>query len=155
MYRAAGHPCVETGDQRRGHTSPCPVVSPWIAPVTSMLPIPAIARCEKSAHRASSRASPVTAPGARIRCTAATADQRGRQSSICRQASRSTPPATCSSPRALLDLPTGITINAAGDLFIAESGDLEIQEVTPAGSIIRVAGDDSTCLAYQIGRAHV
>lgn len=47
-----------------------------------------------------------------------------------------------------LDLPTGITINAAGDLFIAESGDLEIQEVTPAGSIIRVAGDDSTCVAY-------
>ncbi len=47
-----------------------------------------------------------------------------------------------------LDLPTGITINAAGDLFIAESGDLEIQEATPAGTIIRVAGDDSTCLAY-------
>jgi hypothetical protein len=43
---------------------------------------------------------------------------------------------------------TGITINAAGDLFIAESGDLEIQEVTPAGTIIRLARDDSTCLAY-------
>jgi sugar lactone lactonase YvrE len=47
-----------------------------------------------------------------------------------------------------LDLPTGLAINAAGDLFIAESGDLEIQEVTPAGTITRVAGDDSTCLAY-------
>lgn len=45
-------------------------------------------------------ASPVTAPGAKICCTAATADQRGRRSSICRRASRSTPPETCSSPRA-------------------------------------------------------
>ena len=47
-----------------------------------------------------------------------------------------------------LDLPTGLAINAAGDLFIAESGDLEVQEVTPAGLIARVAGDDATCAAY-------
>jgi sugar lactone lactonase YvrE len=47
-----------------------------------------------------------------------------------------------------LDLPTGLAINAAGDLFIAESGDLEVQEVTPAGIITRIAGDDATCAAY-------
>ncbi len=43
-------------------------------------------------------------------------------------------------PLATLDDPSGVAINAAGDLFIADSGNNVVREVTPAGIITTVAG---------------
>jgi DNA-binding beta-propeller fold protein YncE len=44
--------------------------------------------------------------------------------------------------------PGGLTVNAAGDVFIADSGDNVIREVTPAGIIKRIAGTGIAGLGY-------
>jgi DNA-binding beta-propeller fold protein YncE len=44
--------------------------------------------------------------------------------------------------------PGGLAVNAAGDVFIADSGDNVIREVTPAGIITRIAGTGIAGLGY-------
>ncbi|MCX6594263.1 MAG: hypothetical protein NTZ56_22340 [Acidobacteria bacterium] len=46
--------------------------------------------------------------------------------------------------RALLNAPTGVAVDAAGNLFIADSGNNRIRRVTPDGIISTVAGDGSS-----------
>jgi hypothetical protein len=46
-----------------------------------------------------------------------------------------------SATSAELDGPAGLAVDAAGDLFIADAGNNEVREVTPAGTISTVAGD--------------
>ena len=43
--------------------------------------------------------------------------------------------------------PGGVAVDAAGDVFIADTGDREVRKVTPAGTITTVAGDGSPCAA--------
>jgi sugar lactone lactonase YvrE len=44
-----------------------------------------------------------------------------------------------------LRTPGSVAVNASGDVFIADTGDDEVREVTPAGTITTVAGDGSPC----------
>jgi sugar lactone lactonase YvrE len=48
-----------------------------------------------------------------------------------------------SATSALLNYPTGVGVDAAGNLFIADSGNNRIRKVTPAGIISTVAGNGS------------
>jgi sugar lactone lactonase YvrE len=48
--------------------------------------------------------------------------------------------------RAQLNLPNGVAIDAAGDVYIADAGDSEIREVSPGGAITRIAGTGTACV---------
>ncbi|HWE33336.1 MAG TPA: hypothetical protein VG410_07625, partial [Solirubrobacteraceae bacterium] len=67
--------------------------------------------------------------------------------SVCGTASQ--PPPTCgdggTATAAKLWGPFGLALDARGDLFIADSEDEEIREVTPAGTISAVAGNGTHC----------
>jgi sugar lactone lactonase YvrE len=41
--------------------------------------------------------------------------------------------------------PTGLAVDAAGDLYIADAGDQEIRKISPSGVISRVAGNGKPC----------
>ena len=48
---------------------------------------------------------------------------------------------------AQLGQPWGLAVNSDGDLFIADSNDEEVREVTPGGTITTVAGNGAVCRA--------
>ena len=49
-------------------------------------------------------------------------------------------PATSSA----LNSPSGVAVDSAGDLYIADSGNSLIEKVTPAGDLLVIAGNGST-----------
>lgn len=49
--------------------------------------------------------------------------------------------------------PTGITIDASGNLFIADAGDNLIRKISPTGTVTTIAGSDTTGSANGIGTA--
>jgi sugar lactone lactonase YvrE len=49
--------------------------------------------------------------------------------------------------RASLNAPGGLAVDAAGDVYIADTGDNEVRKVSPAGTITRVAGTGTPCAA--------
>jgi sugar lactone lactonase YvrE len=46
---------------------------------------------------------------------------------------------------AQLNAPTGVAVDGHGDVFIADAGDDEVREVTPNGTITRIAGNGAEC----------
>jgi sugar lactone lactonase YvrE len=46
-----------------------------------------------------------------------------------------------------LNNPSGVALDSRGDLYIADSGDKEVREVTPGGAISRIAGTGVSCAA--------
>jgi hypothetical protein len=47
--------------------------------------------------------------------------------------------------KAKLDVPDGVAVDGKGDVFIADSGDDRIREVSPAGMITTIAGTGANC----------
>ncbi|BAU53196.1 NHL repeat-containing protein [Mucilaginibacter gotjawali] len=49
--------------------------------------------------------------------------------------------------------PTGLTVDASGNLFVADAGDNLIREISPAGVVTTIAGSDTTGSGNGIGTA--
>src|SRR5207244_3002017 len=46
---------------------------------------------------------------------------------------------------AQLNFPTGVAVDGAGNVYIADANDNKIRELTPTGAISTIAGDGNTC----------
>jgi hypothetical protein len=53
--------------------------------------------------------------------------------------------APASAPSATLNLPDGVAVDGAGNVYIADEADQKVRRVTPAGAITTVAGNGTPC----------
>src|SRR5439155_190425 len=101
---------------------------------------------------------PCTAGATRSSCALA-AHTTGRRSRACRSGSSAAAAgngggcadATTScgdgtpATSAQLNFPTGVAVDGAGNVYIADANDNKIRKLTPSGAISTIAGDGNTC----------